>query len=95
MARTVYLAEKFRNDKTFLVPKLYSGTSFVPAKFHFTQIKMLFQCKIGNEIASASTFPSATWERGNPTKIFLISMKATQIGNVLYDKYVILSVSPS
>jgi hypothetical protein len=33
------------------------------AKFHFAPT-CFFMTKIGNEIASASAFPSATWERG-------------------------------
>ena len=41
----------------FLVPKLYLGTSPVPRETPF-------RGKVGNEVASASAFPSTTWERG-------------------------------
>src|ERR1019366_4572171 len=47
-----------------LVPKLHLGTPLVPAKFHFALTQTDDHIEIGNGIASASAFPSATWERG-------------------------------
>jgi hypothetical protein len=42
----------------------------VPAKFYFALIDLVAGVEIGNEIASASAFPSATWERGKATAYF-------------------------
>jgi len=37
----------------------------IPAKFHFAPVGQYLGGKIGNKIASARAFPSATWERGS------------------------------
>jgi hypothetical protein len=44
---------------------MYLETLFLPREILFRAIPVwLNRIKIGNEIASASAFPSATWERG-------------------------------
>jgi hypothetical protein len=49
----------------FLVPKLHLGTPPVPREIPFRANSISrYRTGIGNEIASASAFPSATWERG-------------------------------
>jgi hypothetical protein len=49
---------------TFLVPKLYLGTPPVSREISFrADSTWCDRGEIGNGIASASAFPSATWER--------------------------------
>jgi hypothetical protein len=48
-----------------LVPKFHLGTPPVPREISFGgDLKDSYSAGIGHEIASASAFPSETWERG-------------------------------
>jgi hypothetical protein len=47
------------------------------AKFHFALTISLYCVKIGNKIASAGAFPSATWERGKKGTTGTVAEPAT------------------